>query len=438
MMASDSDFSVSLTPGLEAETERLLAGRTREIRFSAEMVRAYRHKTWPQRSKIVRAWMVWVGLVCMLYVPISYLLAPQALLETVLISGVLIPALHACVYWIWLRPRSAAAEGLSLILLMLCINIGYGWLALQSGRSDERIVTGVVFVNAIAIGTFNIDYLWSLGMMAFSITIFYGFEMVNPLLFYQEAVGTSIFYMIAVYSATIARKTQLILSQKNFLLSLRDRYRSEALNRANQQLEILATRDPLTGLANRRSAADLMDRLWNDRRIPRSSVAFVMADIDSFKRLNDSAGHAAGDDCIRRVAATIEQTVRVADDAVFRYGGEEFLIVLTNATPDLAFAMAERIRCAVEALGIVNPGLAHVANRKGVVTISLGIAFASDDATPERVAKWADEALYDAKHSGRNAVFLAAPSAGAADSADAGEPPDNSSDASAGNARMRA
>jgi len=438
MTASDGDFCVPLTPGLEAETERLLSRRTRDIQFSAEMVQAYRRKSWPQRSKIIRAWMVWVGLLCILYVPISYLLAPQALVSTILISGLLIPALHACVYVIWKKPRNATVEGMSLVLLMLGISISYGWLALHSGRSDERIITGVIFVNAMAIGVFNIDYVWSLGMMMSAVTIFFGFEMVNPLLYSEEAVGTSIFYFCAVYSAAIARKTQVILSQRTFLLSLRDQYRSAALNRANQQLEILATRDPLTGLANRRSAADLLDRLWNDRRIPRSSVAFVMADIDSFKRLNDSAGHAAGDECIRRVAATIEQTIRAGDDAVFRYGGEEFLIVLTNATPDLAFELAERIRRAVEALAIVNPGLPSVHDRKGVVTISLGIAFARDDATTDLVTTWADEALYDAKRSGRNAVFLATREEGEGAAVDACEPKDRPGDARAGKTRMTA
>ncbi len=82
-----------------------------------------------------------------------------------------------------------------------------------------------------------------------------------------------------------------------------------------------------------------------------------MADIDLFKRLNDTAGHAAGDECIRRVAEDDRESVRSGDDAVFRYGGEEFLIVLTHATPDLAWTIAERIRSAVEALAIVNPGI---------------------------------------------------------------------------------
>ena len=131
-----------------------------------------------------------------------------------------------------------------------------------------------------------------------------------------------------------------------------------------------------------------------------------MADIDLFKRLNDTAGHAAGDACIKRVAKTIEESVRLGEDAVFRYGGEEFLVVLAHATPDLAWTIAQRIRSSVEALGIVNPGIQQVDGVTGVVTISLGVAFAQEGAAPETVAKWADDALYDAKRGGRNLVFL--------------------------------
>jgi len=398
---------LSITPALEAETERLLSQRTRDIRFSPEMVRAYRKKDWPQRSKIARAWMVWVGLISMAFVPISYLLAPDFLLLTTIISGLLVPALHACAYLVWRKPRSAAVEGLSLLLLMSSVMIAYGYLAVAAGGNTyERLLTCILYVNTIAVVVFSVDYKWTLSLMICSTGLFFGFEIFNPAIGIQEAIGMSIFYAMGIYAATIARKTQSILGQKAFLLSLRNQYRSEALQSANHQLEILATRDPLTGLGNRRSATDLIDRLWRDPAIPKASIAFIMADIDLFKLLNDTAGHAAGDECIGRIAKTIEQSVRQGEDAVFRYGGEEFLVVLTGTSPDLAWTIAERIRSSVEALGILNPGIPAADDASCVVTISLGVAFAQQDAAPEMVAKWADDALYDAKRGGRNIVFL--------------------------------
>src|SRR5581483_1512500 len=219
-------------------------------------------------------------------------------------------------------------------------------------------------------------------------------------------LGTAMFYAIGIYAATIARKTQAILAKKSFLLSLRNQYRSAALKSANDRLEILATHDPLTGLGNRRSSTGLIERLWRNPAVPKSDIAFIMADIDRFKLLNDTAGHAAGDACLKRVAAAIEHSVRIGEDAVFRYGGEEFLVVLAHATPDLAWTIAERIRQAVEALGIANPGIRRADGSARAVTISLGVAFAREGVTPETVAKWADDSLYDAKRSGRNVVVL--------------------------------
>jgi diguanylate cyclase (GGDEF)-like protein len=403
----DDTASVSMTPALEAETERLLSQRTRDIRFSPEMILAYRKKEWPQRSKISRAWMVWVALISMAFVPISYLLAPEFLWLTTVISGLLVPALHACAYLVWRKPRSAAVEGLSLVLLMISVMIAYGFLAVTAGGSDyERFLTCIMYVNTVAIVVFNVDYVWTLALMVCSTAIFFGFEIFNPAIDLKEAVGTSVFYAMGIYAATIARKTQSILARKAFLMSLRSQFRSDALKSANHQLEILATCDPLTGLGNRRSATDLIEELWRDPTISKAGIAFIMADIDWFKRLNDAAGHAAGDECIRRVAKTIEESVRFGEDAVFRYGGEEFLVVLAHASPDLAWTIAERIRSSVEALAIVNPGTDPVDGSAKVVTISLGVAFAHEAAAPETVAKWADDALYDAKRGGRNLVFL--------------------------------
>lgn len=406
-VALDDMASVAITPALEAETERLLSGRTRDIRFSPEMMRAYRQKDWPQRSKIARAWMVWVALISMIFVPISYLLAPDFLWLSTIISGLLVPAMHACAWLVWRRPRSATVEGLSLLVLMSSVMFAYGYLAATvGGATFERFLIGIMYANTIAIVVFNVEYIWSLSLMICSTAIFFGFEVFNPAVQFREALGTAIFYAIGIYAATIARKTQSILAKKAFLLTLRNQYRSDALKEANHQLEILATHDPLTGLGNRRSATELIDRVWRNPDIPKASIAFIMADIDRFKQLNDTAGHATGDECIKRVARAIEHSVRMGEDAVFRYGGEEFLVVLTHASPDLAWAIAERIRSTVEALGIVNPGIKRGAGSDGLVTISLGIAFAREGVAAETVAKWADDSLYDAKRNGRNVVFL--------------------------------
>jgi diguanylate cyclase (GGDEF)-like protein len=399
---------VALPPNLEAETERLLSLRTRDIKFSPEMASAYRNKTWPTRSKLVRDWMIWVGGLSCAYVPVSYLIIPDVIGYTALIGLLLLPSLITFGYLVWSKPRSLFIEGLSVFLILNVMMIAFGLLGFAAGGSDfERCVTAIFYVATAAIVILDIDYRWSLAVMISTSGIFCGFNFLNPSVALRTAIGTSAFYVVSSFAITLARKTQSLRAQRAFLMSLRDQYRS-------RQMEILASCDPLTGLANRRFAADHIESIWNNRRIAKSSIAFVMADIDSFKRLNDSAGHAAGDECLRRVARTIQTSVRLEEDLVSRYGGEEFLIVLTKVTPDFAWKLSERIRCAVEGLGIANPGLPKTeSDRAGVVTVSIGIAFGRDDASPELVSKWADEALYEAKRSGRNRVFLSTAEAAA-------------------------
>ena len=197
---------VVVTPALEAETERLLSQRTRDVRFSPEMVRAYRTKDWPHRSKIARAWMVWVALISMAFVPVSYLLAPDFLMLSTAISGLLVPALHACAYLVWRKPRSANVEALALILLMGSVMMAYGVLAVAAGGSNyERFLMCIMYVNTIAIVVFNIGRVWSLALMVCSTTIFFGFEIFNPAIDFKEAIGTSIFFAMGIYAATIAR-----------------------------------------------------------------------------------------------------------------------------------------------------------------------------------------------------------------------------------------
>ena len=157
----------------------------------------------------------------------------------------------------------------------------------------------------------------------------------------------------------------------------------------------LAMIDPLTSLANRRKLeADLAQ--VERRRTSDGPVAFAMVDVDHFKLFNDTFGHAAGDEVLRRVAAVISGMVRDSD-VVYRYGGEEFSILLPGASAEEARIVAERVRVAVERLDV--PG--------GRVTVSVGVADAVGGL--EDLAVRADSALYAAKQAGRNRVHLAQP-----------------------------
>jgi diguanylate cyclase (GGDEF)-like protein len=167
------------------------------------------------------------------------------------------------------------------------------------------------------------------------------------------------------------------------------------------RLELNAEHDELTGLLNRRSLARISEMLWHGAGRP-STISAILLDIDHFKLFNDFHGHIEGDACIRAVSQCIRET---ADEAsfVFRFGGEEILVLSAGRGPLQALAMAERIRAAIERRDIRHRGLGD-----GRVTASLGVASASPvETTFEKLLQDADKALYEAKRMGRNTAALA-------------------------------
>ena len=168
----------------------------------------------------------------------------------------------------------------------------------------------------------------------------------------------------------------------------------------------LSSRDALTGLANRRAFELALGREVD--RVARSgeSALLLALDIDHFKRVNDSHGHAAGDQVIRAVASALVDSVRPMD-LVARVGGEEFAIILPNCASTFGQTVAERVRRRVErmpvALGALVPGGLEI-----VVTVSIGGAFAPQwvRSTPQLWQERADQQLYMAKSHGRNLVCL--------------------------------
>jgi diguanylate cyclase (GGDEF)-like protein len=176
--------------------------------------------------------------------------------------------------------------------------------------------------------------------------------------------------------------------------------RTEALAESNARLAKLSMTDPLTGLANRRRLAEVLNHEWQRAVRSSSSVAVAMIDIDHFKLYNDHYGHSGGDECLRHVADAMKQTVRETD-LVARYGGEEFVVVLPGADLAATFRVSERIRMAVTALK--EP---HESAPRGFVTVSIGIAaaVASKDGTTQTLVDAADAELYNAKRGGRDQV----------------------------------
>ena len=166
-------------------------------------------------------------------------------------------------------------------------------------------------------------------------------------------------------------------------------------------LRALADTDPLTDLLNRRAFVPFAEDAMNHFKRYKRPIGILMVDIDHFKRVNDTLGHAAGDDVIRSVGRIIATQIRTTDKAA-RFGGEEFVALLRETDAAGALLLANRIRTAVEG-SVTAQGLAHPA-----ITISIGVAMGCPvDRDIEDIIARADSALYEAKSAGRNHVAVA-------------------------------
>jgi diguanylate cyclase (GGDEF)-like protein len=172
------------------------------------------------------------------------------------------------------------------------------------------------------------------------------------------------------------------------------------LESLNNELTILARRDPLTGLNNRRVLQEDLELL--EARVSRYAQRYCIAlvDIDHFKAYNDTYGHPAGDQALQAVSTELQQQAR-GGDALYRYGGEEFLCILPEQTLVGAVHATQRMRASVQHLN-----LPHSGSDCGVITLSAGVAAMDPDYTrsADKVLQEADNALYQAKLRGRNRV----------------------------------
>jgi diguanylate cyclase (GGDEF)-like protein len=393
-----------LSVEIDEEVERQLSGRTRHIRLDSKLARLFRERSWPQTSKIIRAWMIWVIVLDALTLYLNAILLPTDTVSSMLLPASILPPAAVVAAIIFSRPRALWMQGAAILTSVFLILLSVALVGVSTGGEFyERHLTIMLFVAVTAIVIFPIPLSWSMTIGAYAIGMYLVFQLRNPDIAAGSALAGTLFFASGLAATLVARRTAIILAQKTFLLELRDRSRLEDLTDANGRLELLARTDPLTGVANRRSMAETIKSCWNEVAGPRSGAAMLMCDIDDFKKLNDNLGHAEGDRCLVKVAGIIQSSVRDEHDQVARYGGEEFLVLLPGANEDDAKVVAETIRSRVEAASLTNP-TSSVAPH---VTMSIGVAATKQErqhVQPEQLQRWADAALYCAKSSGRNRV----------------------------------
>ncbi|MFS8148971.1 diguanylate cyclase domain-containing protein [Vreelandella titanicae] len=220
-----------------------------------------------------------------------------------------------------------------------------------------------------------------------------------------EAKRLAIFTIIAQTLFTLVANYRFEQSERtSYLHVLKEKLRAGYYLKDNQELSRMSVTDPLTNLANRRQFDTVFPVRWQEATDKGLCLGLMVIDIDHFKAYNDYYGHPQGDECLRQVATAMQANSRDAD-LVVRFGGEEFVVLIANASPEAAKPAAERIRCNVEALEIPNHGV----SAQSVVTVSVGVAvlYPKVSLAPAELLSQADEALYEAKRQGRNRVWVA-------------------------------
>ena len=284
-------------------------------------------------------------------------------------------------------PQVAAACGINMVALTLAPQIGYMFvinvfvpLCYGSLYFERRSFLAAWVLLTAAIGL----ALWSTGFHL-------GMALSRP----EE----KLLFLINV-ALVLGRFLAINAEVSRLRTSLQQR--NKELADASGRLERLATRDELTGLPNRREALRVLEVECERADRNGSRLCVAMVDADHFKRVNDEHGHHAGDAVLRELGGVLQAALRTVDH-VFRYGGEEFLVLLVDCDAADPLAPFERARAAVAAHGWhrLVPGLQP--------TVSIGSAHRQPGEPLEQVLRRADAALYEAKNKGRNRVMLAQP-----------------------------
>lgn len=402
------DALTAATADRDMLSDGALADDTADCGQCPKLNHIYDRYYWAAHSLKPRSWLQWTFAFNLLMIIFDAMIDPRLLMPSLIIRGVLVSSILLAIFMVWGHQRPRWAQGATFTALAITIMLEAGVLGAQGGVIVyERYLNGGLFTVATAILFFPIEYRWTISGVLAAVTLHIFLLAAGPTDELRQALMTGVFYCAAMLTFATTRKAALRSQWKGFKSKIRELRDQKQLTRLYDELQLVANLDPLTGIPNRRSTQSHIDAIWSDETYPRSKIAFLMVDIDNFKKLNDTLGHTAGDICIRAVADEIREILRDID-IVSRYGGEEFLVVLTETSADNAVAVAERIRAGVESLRLADPGSATATK----VTISVGVAVWQGDATAETLIKRADDALYEAKRSGKNRTAIAPPLSG--------------------------
>lgn len=388
----------------QAEIEETLARKGYRLAFSPNLEAAFRDQRRPLHTRSIQHFLMVAGAFDL----VGALCDLQARIPTLRLAlgfrlGIYLPLLILCGFLLgrtvcpWLR-------GLIAVMPMIAGTVLVGTLARVTGGamlSKMLLLPGLTIFAQTLIAP--VPFRYALRGLLVSLAVFASFCVLSGhgSLAWQVDPAILIFISGISLAALYERGRREAADRKDFLLGELNALRLANIVAMNAHLERLSSMDGLTGVFNRRYLDAALARLWMVAADHERWIGVLMVDIDHFKALNDTLGHQYGDMCLEQVAGIIQAGVRAGVDTVARYGGEEFIAILPEADEADVLRIGERIRSGIEEAQLAAP-------EGTVVTISAGAAAVhggrSSALSLEEFIAAADQALYEAKRSGRNRI----------------------------------
>lgn len=375
--------------------------------LSLEQAVAYDRYRTPMRTRVLIANVVIIGLFYISYALVdTLLLSDVAALSVTLRLGVIFPLTVLLLVFLY-QDRPIREKETATLLVAIAGNIVW-CVILVSSRSEAVLhyyYSAVIFQMVVTIGT-RAPFVTALGASLITFIVNYsaiwflqGFTPAYLTIHLFTYLPTVALTLIACHQLEAERQIAFLQMHENEALK-------RELKRRNGELEQLSVTDPLTELPNRRGTSVAIASMRAGAEAQDlERCALLLIDIDHFKSYNDNYGHAAGDACLKRVAARMRAELD-GHMHLGRHGGEEFLAILPAVESGQARYIAERLRASVFSLAIPHE---HTRDGKGRVTISVGIVCgsAADDEKLAELTHAADNALYSVKAGGRNGTWMA-------------------------------
>lgn len=382
-------------PTDEMLVERELANRGMKLRFAPELERQFEAETSAARSRML---FLQEGAALIFYLIHSFtdlmLISDVAPLALTLHLGIALPVSLIAMVALWFNPRPVLRESMVVGLGVLATIITLGLMLASAEPLRDQLATStavmMLFVIVVQRARFPYAVVGGLIMVAANAAALGMLPHYDPARLVSDIgtlVGSGALMLVACW--TLERE-----ARRAYLLRLKERL-------LNCALDDMSRHDPMTGLENRRALDLAFGAISRDANAG-EDIAVVLLDIDHFKTYNDTLGHIAGDEALRRVARELRAGLRAGTDRAFRFGGEEFLLLLRRTSLSEAVVLAERLRRRIEAAAIPHPRA-----EGAIVTASFGVASArtGGEIGSDELLAAADAALYAAKRSGRNQVW---------------------------------